>query len=150
MRELGWFDGKGLGNNLQENPELIDWPHQDNIFGLGFKPSWKDKQQMKEKKKARRLAKKDGVCMEEEKGLKFPPISQTFVSAGWVNLNQYGQTPISVQFVQSGLQNLVICAVDDEVSDQLDELICVAEIDTELDNWSVVEIPAVFSSSEQM
>jgi len=150
MRELGWSDGKGLGKNLQGNPKLIDWPHQDNTFGLGFKPSWKDKQQMKEKKKARRLAKMDGVCMEEEKRLKFPPISQTFVSAGWVNLNRYGQAPISVQFVQSGLQNLVICAVDDEVSDRLDELIYVAEMDTELDNWSVVEIPAVFSSSEQM
>jgi len=71
MQEQGWSDGKGLGKNLQGDPKLVDWPHQDNTFGLGFKPSWKDKQQMREKRKAQRLARKEGACMEEGKEMKF-------------------------------------------------------------------------------
>jgi len=44
----------------------------------------------------------------------------------------------------------VVNAINDEELDQLDNLIYAAEVGSELDNWSVVEISAIFSSSEEM
>jgi len=148
IQEKGWSNGKGLGRNLQGKCDLIDWPSQDNTFGLGFRPSWKEKQQMKEKKKNRRLARLEGRNVEWGR-MEFPHINQSFVSAGWVHVGRHGLMTASVQSVQRALQDVAIQLIDEEESDQLDTLIFETSATIELDNWSVMEIPTVLSF-EQM
>jgi len=86
MNNYGWYEGKGLGRNLQGDCELMEWPNQDNTFGLGFRPSKKYKLQMKVKKRNKRLARFEEKCMEIRR-MEFLPISKSFVSAGWINTN---------------------------------------------------------------
>jgi len=147
MNEYGWYEGKGLGKNLQGDCELMEWPSHDNTFGLGFRPSRKDKLQMKEKKRNKRLARFEEKCMEIGR-MEFPPISQSFVSAGWINMNQQEEVTISVQCVQEALEHVSIQAIDDKEPSQLDNLIFETAPGIELDNWSTMEIPGIFSDNE--
>jgi len=144
MNGYGWYDGKGLGKHLQGDCELVEWPSQDNTFGLGFQPSRKEKLQMKEKKRNKRLARFREKCMEMGK-MEFPHISQSFVSAGWINTNHQQDGAILVQYGQEALENVSIQAIDDTGPSYSDSLIFLAESDTKLDNWSTMEIPTMFS-----
>jgi len=55
---------------------------------------------------------------------------------------------ISIQCVQEELEHVSIQAIDDEELSQLDSLIFETAPGIELDNWSTMEIPAIFSDNE--
>jgi len=114
MMKRGFKEGKGLGMDLQGISQAVEVPTHEGPFGLGFKPTAKDWAEAEERMKLRRMARMGhGV---EEKRMRFPPLYETFKSAGWVN----NAASVGESGIEGKLQNLDINAVTDDTLEEQD------------------------------
>ena len=131
--------GKGLRRHLQGSSDPIELLSQHDRFGLGFCPSKKDRLDMMEEKRMRRMSKFQDKSIEER--IHIPSISQSFVSARKVT--QQDKAPVKV--IQETLLGLTICAIDDDMIPLISSLVVRINPGVELTNWSSREIPIQFS-----
>lgn len=108
----GWKAGCGLGKNLNgilEPPAIIE---KKDRYGLGYRPTEKDKERERQEKKEKRMAKLKGVEWESAP-MSIPHLSQSFVSAGYVVPGE----PKSEPALEIKFSGLSIHAIEDtEVS----------------------------------
>ncbi|OMO62254.1 hypothetical protein CCACVL1_22930 [Corchorus capsularis] len=114
LKKQGSKEGQGLGKNLQGIKEIVTVRANDSTFGLGYEPTPEDWAEAAERKLQRRLARMGIGSSAEEIKMEFPPLHQTFRSAGWVN----GAMPQEVQEVEDKLQDLGIHAVTEEMPER--------------------------------
>ena len=75
---------KGLGKRLQDILRPITVIQKKDRFGVGYKTKWYERQRFLEKKRQKRIASflgKDG----DSPKLDIPPLSFSFLSAGFIN-----------------------------------------------------------------
>ena len=105
--------------------KIIELSRCDDTFGLGFKPSRRDRMEMIEKKKQRRKARMTGEATETR--MMIPSLYQTFISAG----TKFFEGPA-----------VLVVDNNDELS-EIKKWVRPMEPGTEVTNWTVVNLPSI-------
>ncbi|OMP14200.1 hypothetical protein COLO4_00186 [Corchorus olitorius] len=114
MMRKGFEEGKGLGKDLHGISQAVEILVHEGPFGLGFKPTAKDWAEAEERLKKRKLARMGHRV--EEKKMKFPPLFETFKSAGWANSDMSEEE----QEMVKKMQGLDVNAVSDDGQEEND------------------------------
>ena len=126
---------------MQGTSEIVELPGQDNTFGLGFKPSRKDRAEMVERKRQRRMARLTGRMLDDR--MEIPPLSKSFTSAGKENFDR-----LTVASIRKGVSEMYIHVVDEDRPAKIQRWIHPIESGSEMGNWSMVQTPHVLIADE--
>ncbi|XP_012483023.1 uncharacterized protein LOC105797623 [Gossypium raimondii] len=135
----GALPGKGLGKYLQGRVEAPMLKGKFDHFGLGYKLDLKQRRKEVEKRQERIRARLSGEEVKWEP-LTFPHISESFVSRGFI----YPERGVSrSEGIEGMLEKVHINAIETAERRSLLE-ISPYKPGSELNNWTVEEIPVVF------
>ncbi|XP_052876272.1 uncharacterized protein LOC128282138 [Gossypium arboreum] len=135
----GALPGKGLGRYIQggiQGPELKE---KRDLFGLGFRPDYKQGRKEIEKHQEKRRARLDGKEVEWEL-MTFPHISQTFISGGMIHPER--------GLLEEGCYH-INAVYDKEFERGNLEGILPYEPGSSLNNWVAEELPVVLKDSSE-
>ncbi|XP_027368366.1 uncharacterized protein LOC113874337 [Abrus precatorius] len=119
--------GYGSGQIMSK---LAKWPQlyeNKDRFGLGFTPTKADKKRVIEEKKERRTARLEGR-EPNTKGVPICDLQKSFYSAGFE------------------FQDSVAVADEEEPKEEVVNLVRICLLNTEIENWKIIELPVVFNA----
>ena len=113
-------------------------------FGLGYKPNRQERQRFIKEKRQKRVASFLGKEAESMK-MDIPPLSSSFLSAGFINLDiiQGDEEKVMVD-IKETFRSLSIDMVEDEDQEAKDTGLPSFPRGQTLNNWTSIELPIVF------
>ena len=136
--------GKGLGKRLQGMLRPITVIQKKDRFGVGYKPKWHERQRFLEEKRQKMIA-SFLEKYEDSPKLDIPPLSSSFLSAGFINPDtiQGGEEEVMVDIAET-FGSLIIDMVEVEDKGVKDTGLPPFPRGQTLNNWTSVELPVVF------
>ena len=133
--------GKGLGKRLQGMLRLIIVIQKKDRFGLGYKPNRQERQRFIEEKRQKRVA---SLLEKEVESMKMdiPPLSSSFLSAGFINPKMIQVDEEEVMVETFGSLSIDMVEVEDQEARNTG-LPSFPRGQT-LNNWTSIELPIVF------
>ena len=135
--------GKGLRKHLQGKVKTVPITMKMDRYGLRYQPSKKDRWKQIEQRRGWRLARLGQF--EVEKPMSFPPLYETFRSAGFVYPDPAPTIPISIMSFPKGAIHMVGEKELDEIAASLAIRPCLPGY--VLNNWSTVDLSLVSKPS---
>ena len=141
MPDKGARAEKGLGKRLQGMLRAITVIQKKDRFGLGYKPNRQERQRFLEEKRQKRVASFLGKEAESMK-MDIPPLSSSFLSAGFINPEMIEGDEEEVMVETSGSLSIDMVEVEDQKAK--DTRLPSFPHGQTLNNWTSIKIHVVF------